>query len=215
MPVQAQGASSNAARHVADQRDRILAVTTDLVADHGYEPLRLRDIADAAGVSIGLLQHYFDSREKLLGAAFTRHCTETLAALAATRRTTTDEWDRIGAIVRSLARQPDPVRSARTWVEFVTAAARHPALRPGLAEVYTAWRRMLRQAITDGRRTGRFTPVVPVADAADLLMTSIDGCLLALASGTDVITAERFEQLFIEAASSVLGVPVSRRRRRT
>ena len=212
--MQTQGSRSNAARHVSDQRDRILAVTTDLVADHGYEPVRLRDIADAAGVSIGLLQHYFDSREKLLGAAFGRHCTETLAALAAARRDTTDEWDRIRAIVRSLARQPDPIRSARTWVEFVTAAARHPALRPGLTEVYTAWRRMLRQAITEGRRTGRFTPVVSVADAADLLMTSIDGCLLALASGTDVITAERFEKLFVEAAGSVLGVSLPRRYRR-
>ena len=182
------------------------------MAEHGYEQLRLRDIADAAGVSIGLLQHYFDSREKLLGAAFTRHCTGTLAALEATRRDSTDSWERISAIVGSLVRQADPVRSARTWVEFVTAASRHPALRPGLTEVYAAWRRMLRQAIREGRRSGRFAPVVPVADAADLLMTSIDGCLLALASGTDVITVERFERLFIEAAGSVLGVPQRRRR---
>jgi AcrR family transcriptional regulator len=213
MSVQPGVARSSAAQHAADQRDRILAVTTDLVADHGYEPLRLRDIADAAGVSIGLLQHYFDSREKLLGAAFTRHCADTLAHLEASRRGATDEWGRISAIVRSLVQQPDAVRSARTWVEFVAAASRHPALRPGLAEVYAAWRRMLRQAITDGRRSGRFAPVVPVADAADLLMTSIDGCLLALASGTDVISVDRFERLFVQAASSVLGVPAPRRRR--
>jgi AcrR family transcriptional regulator len=205
--VQPVSARPSVAQHVVDQRERLLAVTTDLVAEHGYELLRLRDIADAAGVSVGLLQHYFDTRENLMGAAFARHCTDTLLALEAARQGTTDEWERISAIVRSLAQQPDPVRSARTWVEFVAAASRHPALRPGLTEVYTAWRRMLRQSIAAGRHAGRFKPVVPVADAAELLMLSIDGCLLAMASDANVMTIERFEELFEQAASSILHVP--------
>jgi hypothetical protein len=78
---------------------------------------------------------------------------------------------------------------------------------------------MLRQSIAAGRKTGRFQPGVPLADAAELLLLSIDGCLLAMASGAGVMTVERFEKLFVQAASSVLKVtvpiPVSLRRRAT
>src|SRR5262249_36497332 len=53
-----------------EQRVAILDATLDLVASEGCDTLRLRDVAARARVSIGSVQHYFDTRENLLIEAF-------------------------------------------------------------------------------------------------------------------------------------------------
>lgn len=49
-----------------ERLDRILERTTDLVARVGYERASMRQVAQATGVSLAGLYHYFDSKEKML-----------------------------------------------------------------------------------------------------------------------------------------------------
>lgn len=53
-------------------------------AEHGVAGTTNRTICEAAGVSSGLIQHYFESKEKLVAAAFT-HLFESFAAAVAER----------------------------------------------------------------------------------------------------------------------------------
>ena len=53
-----------------DRRDEVLAAAATVMARMGFERMRLRDVATEAGVSIGLLQHYFETREQLGREAF-------------------------------------------------------------------------------------------------------------------------------------------------
>ena len=55
------------------RKQAILDATLRLVAAQGAAAVRLRDVARAAGVSVGSLQYYFDSRDQLVRAAFDQH----------------------------------------------------------------------------------------------------------------------------------------------
>jgi TetR/AcrR family transcriptional regulator, regulator of cefoperazone and chloramphenicol sensitivity len=50
---------------LAKGRDRLIKVTMGLFADRGFDGVTVRDIASAAGVSVGLINHHFGSKEGL------------------------------------------------------------------------------------------------------------------------------------------------------
>jgi TetR/AcrR family transcriptional regulator len=47
------------------RRKQILATALDLFIQKGFAGTKISDIADAVGISVGLLFHYFDSKEQL------------------------------------------------------------------------------------------------------------------------------------------------------
>src|SRR5688572_16726483 len=54
----------------AAARDRLYATAMELIAARGYEATTLRDIAKAAGVSVGLLYRYFPSKQAVVIALY-------------------------------------------------------------------------------------------------------------------------------------------------
>src|SRR5690348_14257805 len=56
----------------ADRRSQILDAAVRVIAERGIDGARLADIAEAAGVSLGLVQHYFRHRRRLLLEVFRR-----------------------------------------------------------------------------------------------------------------------------------------------
>jgi AcrR family transcriptional regulator len=55
----------------ADTRERILTAACEVIADIGFEKIRMRMVAERAGVSTALLHYHFDTREKLFTEAMT------------------------------------------------------------------------------------------------------------------------------------------------
>jgi AcrR family transcriptional regulator len=56
---------------IEDKSNRILKAALSLLARKGYENTTINDIADAAGVSRGLLHYYFKDKEDLASKALT------------------------------------------------------------------------------------------------------------------------------------------------
>jgi AcrR family transcriptional regulator len=54
----------------AAARDRLYATAMEMIAARGYEATTLRDIAKAAGVSVGLLYRYFPSKQAVVIALY-------------------------------------------------------------------------------------------------------------------------------------------------
>ena len=51
-----------------ERRARLTEVLLDVVAEGGLEAATIRTVAAAAGVSIGTVQHYFKTKDDMLGA---------------------------------------------------------------------------------------------------------------------------------------------------
>jgi AcrR family transcriptional regulator len=52
-----------------DTRERILRAALDVFGERGFDGARTRDIAEASGANLGLLQYYFGGKERLWRAA--------------------------------------------------------------------------------------------------------------------------------------------------
>ncbi|MFT7581777.1 MAG: AcrR family transcriptional regulator [Myxococcota bacterium] len=101
---------------VADRRAQLLSHAQDLFAERSYDEVSIADVAAAAGVSPGLVFHYFESKRGLLLAAVSNAADTLFAATEAA--TVADQGDgspaaRLAALTAGLER----------YLEFVEARA--------------------------------------------------------------------------------------------
>lgn len=183
-----------------EPRERALASAERLVAVHGFERVRLRDVAKDAGVSIGALQHHFETRDGLLRETFLWSVGRRAQEWATAADHGGDPWARMVALIER-AFHTDKFRLRSTiWLEFVAAASRDEEIRLMLADLYEQWRRPFKAAIADGVDAGMFDPVVPIDDVVDTLAAQIDGAEIAgIVMPSGVTVARLHDQVLVVA----------------
>src|SRR5690606_32608206 len=143
-----------------EQRRRQIAVAVcDLIAEQGFDAVTVARTAAAAGISVGLVQHYFPTKDEMLLHAF--------AHVSSSIRSRIDERIRAGAehrrpISRVLAEalaQFLPLDAERRAEYRVSRAFAGRALdSPALAEIDAATARArldeLAQAVRNGKECG-------------------------------------------------------------
>lgn len=130
------------------RRAALVAATLRCLAEGGLPAATVRAIALRAGVTQGLIRHYFPSKDHLLEAAY-QHLMDRLTADTETTLTLIrDPRARLGAFVRAALGAPvtDPALLA-AWAGFVGALHRAPGLRAIHAENYLGFRARLEELI--------------------------------------------------------------------
>lgn len=184
----------------------ILDTTLDLVATMGVDNVRLRDVADAADVSVGTLQHYFYTRDRMLQSAFVRHMRGVVETIERYADAATPPAQRILSLLGGVTDDPAFGRRAQLWIEFAAAAIRDADLRALMQEAFDSWRRMLEEAVHEGIASGEFhSPLAP-----DVLVTAllslIDGNELALAVQVTGTTPETISDQLEHVTRTLLGI---------
>ncbi|MET3812231.1 TetR/AcrR family transcriptional regulator [Arthrobacter sp. UYEF3] len=153
--------------------------TESLIAEHGFDGLRLRDVAKKAGVSIGMIQHYFETRDELVYGTLSDASWRRAAEFVALADGLQDPTARVAALLRgSIANRA----RCQEWVETCASSTRHAdMMMPMIERTYDAWRTALRDAINNGIETGAFEPKLPLEQVVDTLMVMIDGLMVAVA----------------------------------
>lgn len=195
--------STNHARREL-KREQILGAAEHLLLDSGVERMRLRDVADSAGVSVGTVQHYFDTRDRLVAELFDWSARRRLEAWVAIEPGDEDAWRRIETLVEHALAEP-LLRQSRIWIEFL-AMARVEGLREKLATFYDAWRRPFREAIEDGIASALFRPTIPTDALVDLLIMTVDGAEVATVLAPPGVSRERLLSALLASARALLGV---------
>ncbi len=198
------GASARWDERRAQQRERILTAAEQLLVVNGVERTRLRDVADAAGVSIGTVQHYFDTRDRLVGELFDWSAARRLAAWISPEPKDRDPWRRVETLVEHALAEPLLWRS-RIWIEFL-AMTRDEKLRAKLAAFQEAWRQPFREAIDQGIADGTFRPTMAADAIVDLMIMLVDGAEVAMALGSPAVTPEQLRSVLLAASQAVLGL---------
>lgn len=190
------------------RRTEVLNAAEKLLAVHGYEALRLRDVSQAAGLSIGLIQHYFGTRDELL-----------LETMSVASRRRVDQWSQLTSNHRSSDQRLWALIKGAVgdrhrcviWIETCAAATRHAAIRPDVLATQHAWLSTLTSAIRDGVEDGTLPAVSSPAKTAELLVRVIDGFILAAAvedaDTVDQSTRAKRTELLEEAVAQIVGSP--------
>lgn len=187
------------------RRTQILDAALRVIAGQGAARTRLADVAQEAGVSIGLVQHYFRRREALLHAAFGEALRQTLADFTRIAEAEREPLPRLLAFLRqSVLSERWPI-----WLELWAASFREPALREASAAVYDAWVGAFETAVGDGIRAGAFRPRGSAQDVADRLVAQIDGFAVRTLLEHPALPRERAVALLVAQLEDELGVDLA------
>jgi AcrR family transcriptional regulator len=190
-----------------EQRDHVLGSAERLVAVRGFERVRLRDVAKEAGVSIGSLQHHFETRDGLLRETFMWSATRRLDQWAADAAALDgDPWERLKAMLERVFEVDDFQMRSTVWIEFSAAAARDDDVREVMADLYERWRAPLRVTIREGVEAGIFEPLADIDEVVDILAAQIDGLEVAAIIAPAGMRTPRLRELVLATARMALGV---------
>lgn len=117
-------------KQMSTRKAELVAALLDIVAERGLEEVSVREVAAAAGVSIGTVQYYFPTKDDMLAAAFgdvVQRLRERMTA-----RLGSDMRRNLTLVLRELL--PIDARRA-TEVRIVLAFSIRAAISPDLAEI--------------------------------------------------------------------------------
>ena len=197
-------AAPGPALSVEDQPRRrlILEAAERLLAARGFDGIRLRDISTEAGISIGMIQHYFPSRDAVVREMLVTACERRATEWQLPAQRQEDPAAKIRALLAGAVTDPE---HCTVWLESCAAASRHGEVQPVVLHTNTLWRKALAAAIAEGTDAGRFTPALPVEQIVDTLVALIDGLIMAVATKDPKITPEYTKSLLLAAARLQLG----------
>lgn len=180
-----------------DKRTTILTAVWELIAERGIAEVSFRNVAQRGGVSPGLVQHYFGSKEQLVRAsaeamvenAVLWHRSEDMAPRAALRRVLAHE------IPTSVAAR----RGVAAWYSYVAASFSDA----GLAELLANAKRGQQD------ETARLIALLrPAADASELarrLIAISDGLTLRVLAH-DLSATDALQSIDLAIEDHLVGV---------
>lgn len=163
-------------RQVADAVER-------LIADDGYDGVTVARTAAAAGISVGLVQHYFPSKDDMLLHTFTLMRERVDARVMSGVQRDDNAGARIERILFVALSEMLPLdearrRECRVSLAFTGRAVESPRLATALKASYTANRAELTRAIRNGKECGEVPEATSPENEAARLLAHVDGLVL-------------------------------------
>ena len=189
----------------ATRRDALILAALDLVGEAGPEAATVRAIADRAGVTPGLIRHYFTSKDELIRAAY-RRLMEWLTQDSSVALLQADKGPKaqLVAFVQASLRPPvvDPARLG-LWAGFLNALRRDPEMRVIHDQGYRAYRDLLEALIAALPRDATAAQCRRDAIACNAV---IDGLWLEGSALPEAFAVGELEDIGIASVSAILGI---------
>ena len=158
------------------RRRQLIEVTIDSLAELGYVGTTLAKIASRAGVSPGLVAHYFDDKDGLLDAAFRSLARRVGDHVRARLRQISTPRARIQAVIDvNLSVEEFAQRTGSAWLAFWGQVLHSPQLK----RVQSAYQRRTLSNLRNSLR--RLVPPDEAQNLAAMIAAMIDGVWLRAA----------------------------------
>ena len=200
-------------RHESEdvRRQDLIAATLDCIADYGILGATVRQIADRAGVTPGLIRHYFTSKELMFQAAY-REIMDTMfeTASRAAEEFGADPVARLKVFVMANFRAPiiDP-RMLSLWATFISQIGVDPELaaihRQGYLSFRDALEGLLRDALVSN---GRSPSVEECRRLAIAINGMIDGLWLEGCMAGDLFDQQELGEIALSLVATLIGLPL-------
>ena len=187
------------------RREAMIAAALELIAEGGIAAATVRAIADKAGVTPGLIRHYFKAKEDLTRAAY-QALMERMTQASALVLDTAPEGAlaRLAAFVAASLRPPvvDPAAMG-LWAGFIHRVQRDPLLREVHRTTYLGYRDVLQGLIAALPRD---------VDAATLRAEAIacngviDGLWLEACALPEAFVKDELAEIGLRSVGAILGV---------
>jgi TetR/AcrR family transcriptional regulator, transcriptional repressor of bet genes len=130
------------------RREQICRAAAVVIAREGFAGTTLRKVADEAGVSTGMLNHYFSNRQDLLTQTLVFVSERTQSKAAAAMEDLPPGWERLKALLyNSLPTDVLMNEGWRVWINAYGEAVHLPELRHTIEARLQAWYPILDHAL--------------------------------------------------------------------
>ena len=191
------------------RNERILDATESLIAKLGYDRVRLVDVADEAGVSVGSLQHRFRNRDGLLRAAVEWADTRERERWIGLTRDVEEPWERLLALIENILGMYQSSDTEALSIELNAASRRDANLQEILQRQNQRWAMTFTDVAAEGVASGRLTSTLTAEDAGLALLGLIDGFYIARHTGSPQHDVDRVTRIAKEVASCIFQVMTS------
>ncbi len=182
-------------------RETVLDAVVELLLRVGFDGISVRQVAAAAGVSVGAVQHHFPTKDAMLGAAMERTAEAVTADLRAAVAVP-EPSVRLHAAARALlGARPDQRPATVLWIARLARAEVHPPTAADHAEQWGSVEELLRRLLTEA--APGFTPAEASAEAG-VLLALLDGLAVAIAREPERMPPERGEALLAQHLDRLL-----------
>ena len=190
----------------ARRRRELVAATSDVIARKGLGAVRLRDVAEAAGMTSGNVLYYYEGLDELFFAAYeravARFCVEREAAVEKERTPTA----RLATSLRlGVPRGPQDTE-IRLLYEFEAVAFRSQECADLMAAYVDRQVDMYERILEQGTEAGAFTLAGGPRPLARNVVALEDGHGVYVLTGH--VAPRELEQLLLAHAAAITGLPV-------
>ena len=160
------------------RRKEIIEGFFNVVAEKGFAEASIREITKAAGVSKGILHHYFTNKEAMvLGVmdyVLTSYMEEFQNELSK-HMAAVDRMKFVFSWFFDLERFT--LKFSRAWMEFWVLSKTDPAISKALRGCYKVVKDAIADIIRDGIKAGEFRKVDPIV-TANLILSCMEGATI-------------------------------------
>lgn len=143
--------------HPDNRKEALIRATLTLMAEHGPSAATVRAIAEEAGITQGMIRHYFTTKEELVNATYEAHMAAQIAGTEAAEEGGGSARARLARVVKASLTPPvlDP-RGVSLWAGFIHMVRRDPAMQKTHRDSYLRFRDRLEDLIREAlAETGR------------------------------------------------------------
>ena len=190
----------------AETREAILNAACETIAEEGFEKIRMRMVAERAGVSTAALHYHFDNREKLFAEALRFSFEHTGREIYQARSESDTATKRLARIISASLPTTESLR--REWAmyqELWCRANREPESRALAIELSRAQQGWIEETLADGIASGEFAKCETVA-LAGLISSLCDGFGVQLMFGNPSLSLDSARATIWAQAAGVLGI---------
>ncbi|WP_406730040.1 TetR/AcrR family transcriptional regulator [Streptomyces sp. NBC_01794] len=189
-----------------ETRERILSAACEVIADVGFEKIRMRMVAEHAGVSTALLHYHFETREKLFAEAMTHSFEQTGTDLDSGADSVPASVT-LARIVRSLLpTDPELRQDWKLWQELWVRSLRDEAAQGLAIDLYGQLHTWVGWALERGIDSGEFADC-DVAATSTLTLALCDGFGIRLMLNDPRVTLDTAQATIWQTIAPVLGTP--------
>src|ERR1700694_3045522 len=167
--------SERAVKAKENRREELVLAAYELIAEHGFEGLRTRDVAARGGGNIATLHYYFPTKESLIRGVV-EHAMVMFRSTLAPHGSPADQLrNHLRAVRKLLVDEPEV---GAVMGEVALRSARDPALACIMGEAFQAWHTTLRGLLKRAARAGHLAHDLDNDDVAALIMATLTSMTL-------------------------------------
>jgi len=162
------------------RRQELVLAAFNLIAEHGFEGLRTRDVAAEVGVNVATLHYYFPTKESLIRGVVEYAMTRFRSTLAPHGSPSDQLRNYLRGVRKLLAEEP---ALGSVMGELAVRSARDKSIAALMTEMYGVWHVTTRGLLRRAVKEGHLRPELDSDGVAALIVATLTAMTLPTMSG--------------------------------